>query len=284
MALSNPSNLYQDIIHLKSKTSIVERLNTERTYLENNYTTVNSLKNSFTIYRNYLKSNLPITLKIRGVSLLNICLDILKLTAEQQKIFVSLKNADIKHDKSNLRLIYNVDAYKNKNLQLLDSPYFIDNVLGLAALTGRRVAEIGCTAEFKKVDDKTAVFKGQLKNKGSKDTLPYTIPLLVDFEIINESLNKIRILKPRYINNMELFHNSCSKTLSVKTKEIYKGLFEGEPKAKDLRAIYSTICFYEFNKRPENKHIDRDVYYSQILGHGNDDIYTCGSYIDFYIL
>jgi len=284
MALSNPSNLYQDLIHLKSKTSIVDRLNIERTYLENNYTTVNSLKNGFTIYRNYLRSNLPITLKIRGVSLLKICFDVLKLTPEQQKIFVSLKNADIKHDKSNLRLIYGVDTYKNKNLQLLDSPYFIDNVLGLAALTGRRVAEIGCTADFKKVDDKTAIFKGQLKNKGSKDTLSYEIPLLANFDIINESLNKIRILKPKYIDNMELFHNSCSKTLSVKAKEIYKGLFEGESKAKDLRAIYSTICFHEFNKKPENKHIDRDVYYSQILGHGNDDIYTCGSYIDFYIL
>lgn len=284
MALSNPSNLYQDIVHLKSKTSIVERLNIERSYLENNYTTVNSLKNGFTVYRNYLRSNLPLTLKIRGVSLLNICLNVLKLTPEQQKVFVSLKNADIKHDKSNLRLIYDVDAYKNKNLQLLDSPYFIDNVLGLAGLTGRRVAEIGCTAKFKKVDDRTAIFKGQLKIKDRKDTLPYEIPLLADFEIINKSLNKIRILKPKYIDNMELFHNSCSKTISVKAKEIYQGLFEGIPKAKDLRAIYSTICFHEFNKKPENKHIDRDVYYSQILGHGNEDIYTCGSYIDFYIL
>ena len=218
------------------------------------------------------------------MSLLNICLNVLKLTPEQQKVFVSLKNADIKHDKSNLRLIYDVDAYKNKNLQLLDSPYFIDNVLGLAGLTGRRVAEIGCTAKFKKVDDRTVIFKGQLKIKERKDTLPYEIPLLADFEIINKSLNKIRILKPKYIDNMGLFHNSCSKTISVKAKEIYQGLFEGTPKAKDLRAIYSTICFHEFNKKPENKHIDRDVYYSQILGHGNEDIYTCGSYIDFYIL
>ena len=79
MALSNPSNLYQDIVHLKSKTSVVERLNKERVYLEENYSTVNSLKNSFTIYRNFLKSNLSVDLKIDGESLLDICLEVLRL-------------------------------------------------------------------------------------------------------------------------------------------------------------------------------------------------------------
>lgn len=284
MALSNPSNLYQDIVHLKSKTSVVERLNKERIYLEENYSTVNSLKNGFTIYRNFLKSNLSVDLKIDGEPLLNICLEVLRLTFEQQQEFNKLKYTDVKQNKSNLRLIPNVDDYINKNVSLLDSPYFIDNVLGLSALTGRRVAEIACTAKLKKYSDKEAIFEGQLKTKNRDDVLPYTIPLLADFDIINESLNKIRDLKPRYINNVELFHNSCSKTLSIKTKEIYKGLFEGEPKAKDLRGIYSTICFHEFNKKVENKHIDRDVYYSLILGHGKDDIYTCGSYVDFYIL
>jgi hypothetical protein len=284
MALSNPVNLYQDIIRLKSKNLIVQRLKRERKYLENSYTTVNSLKNGFTIYRNYLRSNLPPTLKLRDKSLLEMSLDVLRLTPEQQKTFLISKNADVKKDKSNLRLIYDVDNYIHKNIQLLDSPYFINNVLGLAALTGRRVAEIACTAKFKKVDDKTAIFKGQLKTKGRTDVLPYGIPLLADFEIINESLKKIKLLKPQYINNMDLFHNACSKTLSVKVKEIYQGLFEGTPKAKDLRAIYSTICFHEYNKKLENKHIDRDIYYSQILGHSTEDIYTCGSYIDFYIL
>jgi len=283
MALTNPAKLYHDIICLKSKTNIVERLEREKVYLNSNYNTVNSLKNGFTIYRNYLKENLSSTLKIGDESLLKICLDLLKLTFEQQAAFNVSKNKNIRHDRSNLRLIYDVKAYIEKNTFLLDSPYFIDNVLGLAALTGRRVAEIGCTAKFKKVDDRTTIFRGQLKIKGREDDLPYEIPLLCDFDIVEKSLNKIRLLKPKYIDDVELFHNSCSKTLSVKSKDIYQDLFEGTPKPKDLRAIYALICFQEFNKKSENKRIDRSVYFSQILGHGDNDNYTCESYVDFRI-
>jgi hypothetical protein len=283
MALTNPAKLYHDIICLKSKTNIVERLEREKVYLNSNYNTVNSLKNGFTIYRNYLKENLSSTLKIGDESLLKICLDVLILTDKQKIDFKKLKSKNIRYDQTNLRLIYDVKAYIDKNILLLDSPYFIDNVLGLAALTGRRVAEIGCTAKFKKVDDRTAIFEGQLKIKGRKDILPYEIPLLCDFDIIARSLNKIRLLKPKYKDNMELFHNSCSKTLSVKSKEIYKGLFEGTPKPRDLRAIYGCICFHEFNKKLENKRIAEPIYISQILGHDDNDNYTCLSYKDFRI-
>lgn len=284
MALSDPKNLYNDIINYKSISLIKKRLETEREYLEKNYNTINSLKSSFTIYRNYLKDNINVELEKKGVNLLNTCLSILRLTNEQQKEFISDKNANVKKDKSNLRLIYNVDNYLNTSISLLSSPYLYDNLIGLAAVTGRRIAEIACTAEFKKIDAENMIFDGQLKTKGRIDVLPYQIPVLCDPDLIIDRLKFVREERPKFINQMQLFHDSCSSRLSKKVKKVYKGLFEGIPKTKDLRAIYALICFIHYNKKEENKCVDRDVYFSRILGHSEDDINTCGSYVDFYII
>lgn len=283
MALSDPKSLYNDIISYKSISWIRKRLETEREYLEKNYNTINSLKNSFTTYRNYLKNNIDANLEKKGVNLLNIALSILRLTTEQQQEFISDKNANIKKDKSNLRLIYNVGNYLDTSILLLSSPHLYDNLIGLAAVTGRRIAEIACTAEFKKIDAENMIFDGQLKTKGRIDVLPYQIPVLCDPDLIIDRLKFIRDLRPNFINQMQLFHDSCSSRLSKKVKKVYRELFEGIPKTKDLRAIYALICFIRYNKKEENKHIDRDVYFSRILGHSEDDINTCASYVDFYI-
>jgi len=284
MSISNPQNLYSDIIRYNSARWIVKRLNVERKYLEDNYNTVNSLKAAFTNYRNYLRERIHSDIIVDDINLLDTCLKIIVLTPEQQKEFIKGKNDNVKSDKSNLRLIYDVEKYINKNIQLLDSAYLYDNLLGLAGLTGRRIAEIACTAEFTKIDTYKALFDGQLKTKFRDDVLPYEIPLLCDYDLINKSLIKVRELRPEFINEIRLFHDNCSSALSKKTKIIYNGLFDGTPKTKDLRAIYALICFTEFNKIPENKRIDRDVYFSLILGHHNEDITTCGSYVDFYVL
>lgn len=284
MSISNPQNLYSDIIRYNSARWIVKRLNVERKYLEDNYNTINSLKSGFTTYRNYLRERIHPDIMVDDINLLDTCLEIIVLTPEQQKEFKKEKNANIKKDKSKKRLIYDVEKYINKNIQLLDSAYLYDNLLGLAGLTGRRIAEIACTAEFTKIDTRRALFDGQLKTKDSGNVSPYEIPLLCDYDLINKSLIKVRELRPEFINEIRLFHDNCSSALSKKSKIIYNGLFDGTPKTKDLRAIYALICFTEFNKILENKCIDRDVYFSQVLGHHNDDTTTCGSYVDFYVL
>ena len=284
MSISNPQNLYSDIIRYNSARWIVKRLNAERKYLEDNYNTINSLKSGFTSYRNYLRERIHPDIIVDNINLLETCLKIIVLTPEQQKEFIRGKNDNVKSDKSNLRLIYDVEKYINKNIQLLDSAYLYDNLLGLAGLTGRRIAEIACTAEFTKIDTRRALFDGQLKTKFRDDVLPYEIPLLCDYDLINKSLIKVRELRPEFINEIRLFHDNCSSALSKKTKIIYNGLFDGTPKTKDLRAIYALICFTEFEKIPENKRVDRDVYYSRVLGHDTKDTTTCGSYVDFYLL
>lgn len=283
MSITNPQNLHRDIIKIKSLDGVKARLEEERNYLEHNYNTINSLKNGFTVYRNYLRQNIE-TVEDKPNELLDVCLHELRLTTEQQKEFSRNKYSDIKQNKSNLRLIYNVEDYIEKNLEMISKGSMFDKILGLAGLTGRRTSEIGCTAVINKVDDYTALFRGQLKTKNRTDVVPYNIPLLCKYSLVNKTFKEIRSSFSRYIDDPAKFHSCCSSKLSRNVKRHYVDLFEETPKAKDLRAIYATICFRKFNEKLENKHIDRDVYYSKILGHSEEDITTCGSYVDFYIL
>jgi hypothetical protein len=123
----------------------------------------------------------------------------------------------------------------------------------------------------------------QLKTKERVELTPYKIPTLFNAAKLMQTLAKIREVKKQFINKPSLFHNATSKDLSVRVKKYFTGLFEGEPKVKDLRAIYALISFTNFTQITANKKIDRDVYFSQILGHSKDDLTTCGSYVDFFI-
>ena len=85
MSISNPQNLYSDIIRYKSARWIVKRLDVERKYLEDNYNTINSLKSGFTTYRNYLRERIHPDIIVDDINLLDTCLKIIVLTPEQQK-------------------------------------------------------------------------------------------------------------------------------------------------------------------------------------------------------
>ena len=283
MAIAKPQEFLTVITACKSISEVIAKCKAENDYLNREYATVASLKNGFTSYRNYLKANISIDKKLSRKPLLETILNELRLTPEQQACFSKNKRVDIKEDKSNLREIYTVDTYLKVSSELLNSKSYLDNILGLCALTGRRVAEIGCTAEFKYIDKQVLEFAGQLKTKERLDVTPYQIPTLFNAAKLMQALAKIREVKKQFIDEPELFHNATSKDLSFRVKKHSSGLFEGEPKVKDLRAIYALICFTEFHKIPANKKVDRDVYFSKILGHSKDDITTCGSYVDFFI-
>jgi hypothetical protein len=283
MAIAKPQEFLAVITACKSISDVVAKCKAENTYLNREYATIASLKNGFTAYRNYLKANISINKKLSRKSLLETILNELRLTPEQQASFNQVKHIDIKANKSNLREIYNIDAYLKVAGGLLDSKSYLDNILGLCALTGRRVAEIGCTAEFKYIDKQVLEFSGQLKTKERLDVTPYQIPTLFNAAKLIQALAKIREVKKQFIGEPELFHNATSKDLSARVKKHFSGLFEGEPKVKDLRAIYALISFTNFSKVATNKRIDRDVYFSNILGHSKDDITTCGSYVDFFV-
>ena len=109
MSISNPQNLYSDIIRYKSARRIIERLDIERKYLEDSYNTINSLRSGFTTYRNYLKERIHPDIIVDDIKLLDTCLKIMVLTPEQLKEFKKEKDDNIYEDKSNKRLLYDVE-------------------------------------------------------------------------------------------------------------------------------------------------------------------------------
>lgn len=188
-------------------------------------------------------------------------------------------NATVKSSRSNLRYILDVEGYIEKAVSLLKVDSFIDNVLGLAALTGRRVAEIGCTAEFSYVDDFTVKFRGQLKTKDSDNSSSIEIPVLANSQLIISALERVRKNFNQYVNNPVKFHNNCSSALSKKAYQ-FEYFVEDKVTAKDLRAIYAAIAF---DRYCHDDRMDDTVYYSTVLAHDERDTHTCLSYTKYKI-
>ena len=283
MGIAKPQSFLEEVSKCSTIVEVRAGARAEKKYLKRQYSTIGSLKAGFTIYRNYLKAHILAEKKVDEKPLLATLLKILRLSPKQQEMFTLAGAIEVRSNKSNLRQLHDVKAYIDKAVLLLESKSYVDQVIGLCALTGRRAAEIGATARFKFIDEYRVEFSGQLKTKGRADVLPYEIPVLFSASKLIETLENIRREKERFIDKPTLFHDAVSKVLGLKIKQHFTGFFEGEPKVKDLRAIYALISFREFNKVGVNKKVDRDVYFAKILGHSENDTTTCGSYVDFFV-
>lgn len=246
----------------------------EAAYLRGEYQTIASLKNGFTAYRNAIKEAITDPAKLAVV------LPIMRLVGEESAAFQNARNVQIVRDRSHLRAIHDVDAFIFKGIELLSAASYLDMILGLCALTGRRTAEIGTSAIFTPTNDSHVVFQGQLKTKGRGFIPPYTIPVFHDSKAIAATLERIRTMKPEFVGNPERFHNAASKELNIRVKKHFANIFEGPHKPKDLRAAYAEIAYFLFC---EDQSIAKQQYGSNILGHGEEDASTSESYVDFYI-
>ena len=305
---------YQNIAVCKNDLELNNICNLEKEYIYNNYNSLESRKSTFTSYRtgfvnHYLKNNfanyeniskaiievhknkntndsdlLKIAAKYR-ISIIDLKNNIkkyyavrsLSLTLEEIKTINDNYKIKVVKEHSSLKLIKNPQDFINKAVELLSSKSYITRVLAIALLSGRRVAEVGCTAEFSLIDKNTVMFKGQLKTK-ERECKPYRIPLLATPKLIISCLKEIRIDKPQYINKPILFHSNCSKVLSMAVKKYFSEFVESNITPKDLRAIYATIACSRYKK--DNRKTPQ-LYYSEILGHSEDDLNTCNSYFDY---
>jgi hypothetical protein len=204
------------------------------------------------------------------------------LNKEESGALAIAKEKQISKDLLNQRPINDIDIYIMKAAELLDSSSQHDKVIGLAALTGRRMAEIGCTAKFERIagDDTHVLFTGQLKMKGRSDQSAYTIPVLGNVDKIIKTLAHVHEAKPVYLDNTIRFHNACSKELGRKTKKLFEGVSDSPLSPKDLRSIYAEISY----ALDDDKRVAKQKFFSQVLGHGEDDNSTGVSYLDFYIV
>jgi len=287
MGICQVENFYDSIRKRKTKDAVIQRAKQEVNYLQRQCGSVGSLKRYFSKYRNFLKEKVDEKKLVSGVPLLGLLLQTLRLNEEQQASFTKDQRQEISRGQGNLRKIYDVDKYLSVAVGLLDAISVYDRILGVAALTGRRVAEIGCTAKLARVegDNFKAIFTGQLKTKARTDVVPYEIPLLHDYALLVRTLESVQEAKPQFANNPELFNATASGRLSEQVKKHFTGLFEGEPKTKDLRAIYALLAFKKFQiaEQLSKGYVTKSInkYFASILGHSIDDVVTCGSYIDF---
>jgi hypothetical protein len=243
-------------------------------YLRSNYS-LSAFRRALTTYRRAVR----MSLEEKDV---DVVVGYLTLNKEESGELAAAKEKQISNDLLNQRPINDIDVYIMKAVELLDSSSHHNQVIGLAALTGRRMAEIGCTARFERIEgeDNHVMFTGQLKMKGRPDQSAYAIPVLGNVDKIIKTLAQVHENKPVYLDNTVRFHNAMSKELGHKTKRLFEGVSDSSLSPKDLRSIYAEIC-YALN---DDKRIAKQKFFSQILGHGEDDNSTGVSYLDFYIM
>jgi len=262
------------IDNLLNSSRVKERIIEEKNYIDDNYNTLGSRKYAFTQYRNAIKGSVLIN------SDKDMALDILRLNKEETLSYQEAYKKSVKNEQDNLKLILDYPSYIKKAEELIKTGSFINSVLGFAALTGRRVAEIACTAKFQLHSPSHLLFEGQLKTKGRGEIGSFVIPCLSSpIEIISR-FKQFRKKHTRYVDNKKSFHNNNSKDLSVKVKKHFSSFVEGEVKTKDLRAIYATIACKTIK---ENYRQSEQSYIADILGHDENDLTTCNSYIDYTI-
>jgi integrase len=308
---------YNAVSACKTDEQLTAICSSEKQYINQNYSSLASQKDSFTKYRNGMKA---FYLKPKHADcnvLFDAVIDLYKKKDTDKMLEIATKhkvslsalkkaftvyatvrkylkledsetidlnktyNIQVRTDMTILKKIKDVDGYISKARGLLNDKSYITRILALAALTGRRVAEIGTSASFELIADadNEILFDGQLKTKG-RDCPAYKIPVLANPTDLVLTLQELRTKKPQFINDSVKFHDASSKHLSVGVKLYFSEFVEGNITPKDLRAIYATICC-KLLKNNDRK--TPQSYYAEILGHSESDHATCNSYFDYYI-
>lgn len=163
--------------------------------------------------------------------------------------------------------------------------------IALALTTGRRMAEIMATGNFEVETKNTLRFSGLTKARASKDiksTQEIVIPSLVDSELVLRGIryledNNKRLDDPTPVNDRyaKRFSRVLKKNwaLVANIPEEYRYVVkEGKPPEdvftfKSLRALYAEVAYTRYGQS-----IDKDLYFSRILGHDPNDLNTANSY------
>jgi hypothetical protein len=263
------------------------------------------LKQQVSIYRNAIrqlecnsKNSTPVI--VDGESLrLHKALKSFNLADYEKKDVSSRDRKRVKKDKRN-RPSFDAITVIDKSLELLDSDSYISKITGLYLLTGRRHVEILVSGKFEEFDDtysddsitkdwldlefESALFSGQAKRK-SKEDIPYNIPLLAPFDIIENSIEWLRVNKPHKLNERP----KGSKELGLKVRKIFQDSdLLPPPSGKDLylnphnlRSAYCAICWQLFRYSDLGDNCTEDLFIKEIMGHLEDSTESAQAYLDY---
>ncbi len=271
MAIQRIPDFLTAIKLVKDNTIIESLCNKELSYLRSEYN-VNDNPNDSGIYNGLATYKRAITnyrKALYEIDKKHIAREWFKLS-EQDAINMAYQNGKSSmrnysdRMQGNISIINNPKDYIKTSIELLHAVSYIDNILGLAALTGRRVNEIGLSCEFDYCDyediynsyhrfediinletlDMLSVYglskkQTYLNDKNSNDS--GIIPVLSDKEVIINAISDLRKSK-KFIDTND-FHNKASKELSKKVKKRYSDFIGNNCTSHDLRKVYARLTY-----------------------------------------
>lgn len=259
----------------------------DKQLIDNKYSTIGSRKSTYSAYRKFIR-NSPLADNVKDETL-----KILKLTKDEATAYKRDKKTKVTLKLKNLRDIKDIEGYIETGISLIKKPSYIEKILGFCCVTGRRPAEIGCSADFSFVDINHLEFSGQLKTKND-ELDSYVIPCLMntndflkEWENFREQHTKnvidktIHNLNDFYSTELTKKFNSFYATdMSMRTKKYFKRFLGEDVKAYNLRHIYATIATIRFNNMSEDD-LHNDVFRANILGHQENDLDCVNTYKQF---
>jgi hypothetical protein len=255
----------------KESVKAIEKLcRAENKALRKQFESLTTIRRYYTFYRNICR-------EVISKEALDISLKIFNLSIDETKSLNGQYAQKVAHEHRNLRPLKHYEKMIVKASELLEAPSLYDRILGLTFLTGRRSAEIACTALFQPLEKDSVLFEGQLKGKTRVMDI-YKIPVLGEPDALIHATKRVREQRPQWVDQPLLFHACGSKELSRRVKRHFSE-FMDDPAVKDLRAAYAEVCYHRFG----SEKITKSRFFSDILGHGEDDNLTGQSYLDFYL-
>ena len=260
---------------------------TEKQYIDNKYLTIGSRKSTYSTYRKHIKnSDLDDVVKYQS-------LNFFKLTKNETNTYSNDKIDKVSFKLENLKIITDVEGYIEMGISLIKKSSYIEKILGFCCVTGRRPAEIGCSADFSFVDINHLEFSGQLKTKSSELKF-YVIPCLMN---TSDFLRYWRNFREQHTKNViditehnlndfycteltKKFNSSYSKDMSMRIKKYFSKFLGEDVTTYNLRHTYATIATMKFNNMSKNLYHD-DKFRAKILGHNERDLVSVDTYKQF---
>ncbi|HHL2859229.1 TPA: protelomerase family protein [Citrobacter freundii] len=152
----------------------------------------------------------------------------------------------------------------------------------LAAVSGRRLIEVMVQGEFEVTGKYEVIFYGQAKKRTGEDK-GRKIYVLCDPALFVQRLNELRSCPAAadFDEIRSLLNDDSYRAANVRIASIlgntfnqHAKLFFGDDRRtfKDTRAIYARITYEAFFRYdPRWKNVDEDVFFSEILGHDDEN-------------
>ena len=199
----------------------------------------------------------------------------------------------------------NVLSEKKRNTVLLDYPSYMQAVteqiyqafeprlvaqrkdmaplaFALAAVSGRRMIEIMVQGEFEAVGKYEVMFYGQAKKRTGEDK-GRRIYVLCDANIFVQRINELRSCPAAsdFDDIRSMLTDESYRAANARIASLLGNTFNQHAKIffkddrrtfKDTRAIYARITYEAFFRHdPRWKNVDEDVFFSEILGHDDEN-------------